>query len=334
MKKISFVFSILLLASCSKDSSTTPEENGNSLPSITLKSFSVDEHAPAGTSIGSVSSTDADGDTLTFTMESLNGLEINEVTGEITIGAGIVLDFEEIQSLPFTVSVFDGKSIVEQSFDLTINNIDEYTLLTAAEKEFIDYFQYLTLWKAPTHGAPLEFSSRWNEPIKLYLDGNFNNEFKSNVEAALEEYNEIFQNSDFNVSLVETLEESNAHLFYGQTSEVEAVWPDMFEIINGGTYSGYAMTSNNASVLSNARLWISNPATVLFKHELGHVLGFGHSDKCVAEKSFLCSSIALDNDFLEDEKVIMEFVYDNEFPAGLAAEDIQLYVANLIYLSK
>ena len=334
MRKLSFVISVLLLASCSKDSSGTPEESGNSSPTITLKSYSIDEHAPAGTSIGTVSASDADGDTLTFTMESQSGLEINETTGEITLSNGTVLDFEELQRLPFTISVFDGNSIVEQSFELSINNIDEYALLTTEEQEFITYFQYLTLWKAPTHGAPLEVSSRWNEPIHLYLDGTLSNEFRNNVDAALAEYNEIFENSDFSVSLVETLDESNAHLFFGQTSEVEALWPDMFAIIDGGTYSGYAMTSNNVGVLSNARLWISNPAGVLFKHELGHVLGFGHSDKCDTEKSFLCSSIALENDFLEDEKSIIQFAYDNEFPAGMAEEDIQNYLANLMYLLK
>ena len=334
MKKISFLISLLFLAACSKDTNSSPEENGNSQPSITLKSYSIDEHAPAGTSIGTVSAADSDGDALTFTMESQSGLEINETTGEITLANGTILDFEEIQSIPFTVSVFDGKSIVVQSFELSINNIDEYALLSTEEKELITYFQYLTLWKAPTHGAPLEFSSRWNEPINLYLDGNISTEFRANVDAALVEFNEIFANSDFSVSLVETQEESNAHLFFGQTSEVEAIWPDMFAIIDGGSYSGYAITSNNASVLSNARLWISNPAGVLFKHELGHVLGFGHSDKCDTEKSFLCSSIALENDFLEDEKSIIQLAYDNEFPAGLGEEEIQNYLANLMYLSK
>lgn len=334
MRKLSFFISVLLLASCSKDSSGTTEENGNSLPTITLKSYSIDEHAPAGTTIGTVSASDTDGDTLTFTMESQSGLEIDETTGEITLLNGTVLDFEEIQSLPFTVSVFDGNSMVEQSFELTIDNIDEYALLTTEEQELITYFQYLTLWKAPTHGAPLEISSRWKEPINLYLDGTLSNEFRNNVDAALAEYNEIFENSDFRVSLVETLDDSNAHLFFGQTSEVEALWPDMFAIIDGGTYSGYAMTSNNVGVLSNARLWISNPAEVLFKHELGHVLGFGHSDLCDTEKSFLCSSIALENDFLDVEKAIIRFAYDNEFPAGMAEEDIQNHLANLMYLSK
>lgn len=332
MKKLFLITIMLSLASCSKDSSNSLLEFENTPPLINPQSFNIDEHAPEGTLIGVVSASDIDDDQLTFSIETQNGLVINESTGEISTSDELVLDYEAIQSIAFTVSVFDGQSISEQTFTLDINDIDEYSLLSTEQQELISYFQYLTLWKAPTHGAPLEFSSRWKTPVRLFLDGNLNNEFRTNVDASIAEYNEIFANSDFNIELVETLAEANTHLFYGEMSEVENLWPDMFEVINGGSYSGYAITSNNTSILNDARMWISNSAEVLFKHELGHVLGFGHSDKCDSEKSFLCSSIALDHDFLEIEKSIIEYAYDNDFSEGLNEEEIQLYLANKLYM--
>lgn len=331
MNKLFFIIPALILASCSSDSDEIKQETENNQPTITQQSFAMDEHSQAGSSIGTVSATDADNDELTFSINSESGLEINEESGEITLGNNLVLDFEATQNLAFTVSVFDGKSIVEQAFELTINDIDEYELLSDAQKETIAYYQYLTLWEAPTNSA-LNNTSRWIQPMRLYLDGQITTDFRANVEAVLEEYNTIFENSDFSISLVASLEESNAHLYYGDTADIEGLWDDMFEIINGQTFSGYAITSNSNSVLSNSRVWVSSPLPVLFKHEMGHALGFGHSDQCDTENSFMCSSIDPNHDFLDIEKKILAYAYDNDMEAGLTSDEIETILANKLFL--
>ncbi len=331
MNKLFFIGTATILFSCSTDSVEIEQESENSQPNINVQSLTIDEHSEAGSFVGAISATDSDNDDLTFTINSESGLVINEQSGEITLGNDLVLDYETSQSLSFTVSVFDGKTIVEQVFELAINDINEFDLLTAEQKETIAYFQYLTLWQAPTN-SPLENSSRWMEPMKLFLDGQINAQFIADVESVLEEYNVIFENSDFNISLVETLAESNAHLYFGESSDIEGLWNDMFEIIDGQTYAGYAITANNNSVLGETRMWVSSPLPILFKHEMGHALGFGHSEKCDTENSFMCSSIDTDHDFLEMEKEIISYAYDNETEAGLTAEEIKTVLANKIFL--
>lgn len=335
MKKLFFLIPATIVLSCSSDSDEIKkeiqDETQNNNPTITVQSFAVDEHSEAGTSLGSVSAADSDNDELTFTIDSESGLEINEESGEITLGNNLVLDYEANQTLPFTVSVFDGKVIVDQAFELTINDINEFELLSDEQKETIAYYQYLTLWQAPTNSS-LDNSSRWMEPMKLYLDGQITAQFRTNVESVLEEYNVIFENSDFNISLVETLQESNAHLYFGEADDIEGLWDDMFEIIDGKTFSGYAITSNNNSVLSDSRIWVSSPLPILFKHEMGHALGFGHSEKCDTETSFMCSTIDTNHDFLEMEKQIISYAYDNEMEAGLTAEEIEVILANKLFL--
>jgi hypothetical protein len=345
MKKFFFLIPATILLGCSTDSDEikdevrqeqqqeTESETENDLPGITIESFAIDEHSEAGSIIGTISATDSENDQLTFTIDSDSGLEIDEETGELTLGANLVLDYEDNQSISFTISVFDGKAIVDQNFKLTINDINEYDLLSDEQQETIAYYQYLTLWQAPT-GSPIENSSRWMEPMKLYLDGQITVQFKADVESILEEYNVIFESSDFNISLVETLEESNAHLFFGETGDIEGLWADMFEIIDGKTFAGYAITSNNNSVLSNTRMWVSNPIPVLFKHEMGHALGFGHSEKCDTEDSFMCSSIDADHNFLEIEKEILSYAYANDMAAGLTAQEIEAFLANKMILEE
>jgi hypothetical protein len=335
MKKYFFLIPATLLLACSTDSdeikNEIQQETGNSQPNITVQSLSIDEHSEAGASIGTISATDSDNDELTFTINSESGLVINEASGEITLGTNVVLDYESNQTLPFTVSVFDGKAIVDQAFELTINDINEFDLLSAEQKEVIEYYQYLTLWQAPTN-SDLDNSTRWMEPMNLYLDGQVTTEYRTNVESVLAEYNTIFENSDFSISLVETLAESNAHLYFGDSEDIEGLWDDMFEIIDGQTYAGYAITSTSNSVLSNSRIWVSSPLTILLKHEMGHALGFGHSEKCDTDNSFMCSTINPNHDFLEIEKEIISMAYANDMEAGLTAVEIQTALANKILL--
>ncbi|WP_405410501.1 hypothetical protein [Maribacter sp. Asnod1-A12] len=336
MKKLIIPLIYLFIVSCSTDSDVTTtdlnEESETSLLTINSVSLNIDEHSQEGTAIGIISATQANDTQLSFEIDTESGLEINETTGELSVGANTVLDFEASSTLPFTVSAFNGVDLVEKQFELLINDVNEYDLLTDDQKEEIDYFIYLTLWKSPTHNDLIN-NTRWTEPMKIFLDGATET-LEINIEEVIEEYNEIFENSDFNITIVDTKEASNAHVFFGETAEVESLWEDMFEIINGKTYSGYAMTNELNAVLSNSRIWLSSTSKVLFKHELGHALGFGHSERCEIEKSFLCSNISNDHDFLEIEKGIIRLAYKNETEAGLTEDEIKLYLANTLILEQ
>ena len=168
MKKLFFLIPVAILLSCSSDSDEIKEEieqeTENSKPTISAQSFTIDEHSEAGAAIGTVSATDSDNDELTFTIDSESGLEINETSGEITIGNTLVLDFEANQSLSFTVSVFDGKAIVDQAFELTINDINEFDL--AAD------YKHLTIPKLDRDAFLLARITGW-ETLDL-IDGPMN----------------------------------------------------------------------------------------------------------------------------------------------------------------
>ena len=74
-------------------------------------SFSVAENAATGAAVGTVSATDADDDTLTYSITAGNGdgeFAINGSTGAVTVAAG--LDYETTPSYALTVRADDGNS--------------------------------------------------------------------------------------------------------------------------------------------------------------------------------------------------------------------------------
>ncbi len=337
MRKIPLlILSTIFLAACSSDSEPTNFESEsestdskNNVPTINAKTLTIPEHSESGTSIGFVEASDIEDDELTFTIDSDADIVIIENTGELTVGTNLKLDFETDQSIPFTISVFDGKAIAEKDFNLTIEDIDETTLLTDDQKELITYFQHLAFWKGASN-TPVQFNQKWGSDMMLHLEGAISTDYRATVESVIAQYNTLTVDGDFNISLVGNESDANARLFFGTKAEVEAIWPDMYDEIKDGSYAGYAMTPSQNSILVSTRIWISNPVEVLLKHELGHALGFGHSNKCEDENSFLCSQISVDNDFLPIEEEIIRLMYHADLPAGLTETEIEMVLANLM----
>ena len=157
-------------------------------------------------SIGFIQASDEDGDEITYTIESAVDLDARcQSTGELKVGGNIKLDYETVQNMDFTISAFDGKTITEKEFTLTVEDVDETTLLTEDQKELITYFQHLVFWKEASNSA-VTLNQKWGSAMKLYLDGTISDEFETTVESVIAQYNVLFVDGDFSISLVENPE--------------------------------------------------------------------------------------------------------------------------------
>jgi len=347
MRKLVYILVILFISSCSTDTElltdeildneTTNDETANdgqnNAPNFNMSTFQIPEHSLAGTPIGTVTATDADQDLLTYTIESNYDLVINENTGELSVGENLQLDFETNNEIPFTVSVFDGSTIVDLSTALTITDIDEYEALNQTQKDLVSYYSFLTLRKGAS--SPRTNNLKWGESISLYLDGAITPEYRAMVTAALEEINEYFTIGDFNISLTTNQSEANATLYLGDVSEIETLWPDIYNIANGSNNQGYASTSFSNNVINDARIWLSIDSEILFKHELGHGLGLGHSNRCDSSEpvgSFMCSTVSPNHNILPSEVEVLRYLYHEDMPAGLNEGQIEDYLSNFILL--
>ncbi len=87
----------------------------------------IEENTANGTVVGTVSATDADGDTsLLYRITDANtAFAINESTGEVTVVDETKLDYETVQDFQLTVEVSDGVHLSTTSVTIALNNMND-----------------------------------------------------------------------------------------------------------------------------------------------------------------------------------------------------------------
>ncbi len=102
----------------------------DNLPVLEHAEFTIDENAANGTSVGTITATDADvGSTLSYSLftsgTSAGAFAINPSTGEITVVDSTKLDYETVQSFTLPVKVTDGTNIAEATVTIHLNNLND-----------------------------------------------------------------------------------------------------------------------------------------------------------------------------------------------------------------
>lgn len=130
---------IILLCSCTEEEATM-----NPGPNISAQSFTLTEHAAAGTQVGVVVASDPDDEAITFFLEGgnvLEAFEINQTTGRLAVSANPasteLLDYEQTPVITLIISVTDGTSTNQATITIQLTDIEEsLNQLTADEEVF------------------------------------------------------------------------------------------------------------------------------------------------------------------------------------------------------
>ena len=107
---------------------TDVDETVNQPPTIVASTFSLAENSPGGTLVGTVSASDANNDTLTYTIKSGNTLEafsLDSKSGELKVINSVALDFETTPTFSLEVEVSDGTLSASATLTVNLTDVDE-----------------------------------------------------------------------------------------------------------------------------------------------------------------------------------------------------------------
>ena len=112
-----------------------PTPQGNRAPTFPGSSTtrSIDENSASGANVGAaIRATDADRDRLTYALggADASSFTINSSIGQIMVGTGTMLDFEDKASYTVTVTATDGSASDTISVTVTVGNADDPGMVT------------------------------------------------------------------------------------------------------------------------------------------------------------------------------------------------------------
>ncbi len=131
----------LFIFSCGKDDSPKVPEEENRAPIIAEQSFTVAEDITDAQAIGTVTASDPDGDSLTFSIESDDdGLFDITEAGVLSLTTGKSLDFETKTAHTLFVSAYDGVEETNAKVTVTVQDVND---------------TFVTTWKTVTDGESI-----------------------------------------------------------------------------------------------------------------------------------------------------------------------------------
>ncbi|MBA3581488.1 MAG: cadherin domain-containing protein [Gammaproteobacteria bacterium] len=102
--------------------------NQNETPVISNQTFTINENAANGSSVGTVTAADPDGDSLNFSITAGNtgsAFAINSATGQVTVNNSAAVDFETTPTFALTVQVADAALNASATITVNLNDVAE-----------------------------------------------------------------------------------------------------------------------------------------------------------------------------------------------------------------
>ena len=109
-------------------------------PTLSGGPYAIDENSPNGTSVGTLTSNDADGDALTFTITAGNiggAFDINSPSGEFVVANSDEVNFETNSTFNLTVQADDGANTNTTGVTINLNNINDAPEFTSDPDTYV-----------------------------------------------------------------------------------------------------------------------------------------------------------------------------------------------------
>lgn len=317
--KLLFVSVLAFVVGCAEDEDGN-ELSVNTAPESTNQQFYVNENVVNQFFVGTVLATDKEGDNLTF--EIINDtlpFIINENSGEITVSNSVVIDFETKNSYDFEVLVSDGEFTTQVMISIVVNNVAESSIAKEEQERLIEVFKYMSLFKS--NSTPDLSNRKWKSTLNIFVSGDYTINDEEVIEGFISELNGL-NTEGLELNRVSSLEEANVEIWVATFDDLTNNRPD-FAANAVSTNRGYAYMQKytGSKEIFKSSIWLNKSSYEVstIKHEMFHILGFGHS----LDVTSLLHSPSRSEILSDDDVFVIEALYSKEMNSNSNEEQIE-----------
>ena len=264
---------------------------------LALSASSVAENS-AGDTIGTLSATDADGDTLTYTLASGGDNDSFEISGTtLKLKDSVAANYEANNVYDLNITVTDGTSSQSISQEVTVTNVNEANTsyyygkadtnasssLNSTGNAAIEQLMTGGFWGSQGYGIDLTYSFINSNSYVDSLYSYFRPEvgsytavstyLKTTVEDILDLYSSVSL-----LNFVEVSDNANSvgHLRFGTSTSTyanRAIFPHWYSPMAGDIW----LNSQNNYFNNNTALMDGSYWNFTTNHEIGHAIGLAHT---------------------------------------------------------
>ena len=212
----------------------------------------------------------------------------------------------------------------------------ETTALTLKQELIVDYFKQTALGFDNSGGAP-NITRKWFSDVRIFLLGDPSEESLNELVIAIAELNSFFPDNDFNVSIVDTEEESNAQFLFGSKEELLSIEPKLDEFLTESLLGIAYVRFDGSGLITSSIIFVDDEETDsrkqkrIIREELAHALGMGRH-------STLYSSSVVHNGhprrypstFSEFDIAVLKLLYHPEMEIGLTSAQVTPILEELV----
>lgn len=318
------LFGALLFGACGEDDEP--------LPSLGFQvmdfSATVPNLSPTGYTIGQIQTDATQPGSLSFSLvsETLPGaFAIGAATGELSIADGRFFDHNQHPIIAATVEIRQGERVSAASITIAIDE------LTAFQLQTVDYFKDIAL--GFDIGELDEVTRKWRERMKIHIEGPVSDSFSSELNVILAEIHELVTD-DFEIELVESIDDSNFILFLGSLAGYWNTFPEIAELGLDGP-GIFRVRADSADYLESGHMLVDITETSaaeqrhLLREGITRSLGLGRASDQYDDSIFQ-SERTLTSTFSALDRELIRLLYHPDMSVGLNETAVEAVIRQIL----
>lgn len=191
--------------------------------------------------------------------------------------------------------------------------------LTDAQIDVINYFNDIAL--GYEFGNDSKVTRKWNKEMRVFTSGRMTDVLTAELNGIISEIHEL-TGDELVITLVDTREAADYHVFIGTGEEYAEIYPDVIELV-GGNLGLFATDYDGDNYFTNGNMYVDDQRANevqqrhLLREEFTQSLGLARDSDLYTESIFQSQFTTTTTSYMDIDRELIRLLYHPDISTGL-----------------